>query len=407
MDNAILIVNAGSSSLKFAVYGVSERGDDLARIYHGQIEPIGPQAHFRVQDAHEAQLISLSQSLSVSDHEAAFLVILNWLEQQAAQLQFIAAGHRIVHGGAAFDQPVIINKAVITRLETLVPLAPLHLPPNLAAVKALTRLRPDWVQVACFDTTFHRSMPEVEQTFALPRNLTDEGIRRYGFHGLSYEYLAGVLPQYLGDQASGRVVLAHLGHGASMCALKNLSSVATTMTFTPLDGLPMATRCGTLDPAVVLYLLREKGMDVEDVSNLLHHRSGLLGLSGISGDMRELLSSGDPAAQQAIDVFVHRVTRELGSLAAVLGGLDALVFTAGIGEHAPVIRERICQQSAWLGIQFDAQSNTKPENKIKACCISTTDSAVSVWVIPTNEERMIARHTWALLSEQAALLETV
>ena len=405
MDNAILIVNAGSSSLKFAVFVVGDHRDDPEQMYHGQIEPIGPHANFTVQGVNDTLLNS--QSLSVSDHEAAFLVILSWLEQHATALQIVAAGHRLVHGGAVFEQPVIIDTDIIDRLESLVPLAPLHLPPNLAAVKTLVRMRPDWLQVACFDTAFHRTIPKVEQTFALPRSLMKEGVRRYGFHGLSYEYLAGILPRYLGDRAKGRVVIAHLGYGVSMCALKNSQSVATTMTFTPLDGLPMATRSGTLDPAVVLYLLRDKGMDVASVSNLLHHRSGLLGLSGISGDMRELLGSHEPAAAEAIDVFVHRVNRELGSLAAVLGGLDALVFTAGIGEHAPVIRERISSQSAWLGIQLDTDANNKQANQKQAHCISTPDSAVSVWVIPTNEELMIARHSWELLCEQAASVETV
>jgi acetate kinase len=399
MDDAILIVNAGSSSLKFAVFVPGGQGGDPERTYHGQIEPVGQQATFKVYDVNNRLLID--NALSAPDHEAAFLAILTWLEQQTTALQIIAAGHRLVHGGTQYEQPVIIDTDVIARLEELVPLAPLHLPPNLAAVRALARLRPDWIQIGCFDTAFHHTIPEVEQTFALPRDLTQEGVRRYGFHGLSYEYLAGILPGFLGQSENHRVVIAHLGHGASMCALKNFQSVATTMTFTPLDGLPMATRCGSLDPAVVLYLLRDRAMDVESVSNLLHHRSGLLGISGISGDMRELLASNETGAAEAIDVFVHRVTRELGSLVAVLGGLDALVFTAGIGEHASVIRERICHQSAWLGIQLDANANTNHQQ-----CVSTAESAVSVWVIPTNEALMIARHSWALLSEQTASVES-
>lgn len=405
MDNAILIVNAGSSSLKFAVFVVGRRHTDPERCFHGQIEPIGEQASFTVFAEHESPL--LDDSLFVADHEAAFLAILSWLEQHAATLNFIGAGHRLVHGGVMFDQTVRLDSEVIHQLESLVPLAPLHLPPNLAAVKALARLRPEWTQVACFDTTFHRTIPEVEYTFALPQSLRAEGIRRYGFHGLSYEYIAGVLPETLGERSTARVVIAHLGHGASLCALKNGESIATTMTFTPLDGLPMATRCGNLDPAVVLYLLREKKMTLAEVSDLLHDESGLLGLSGISSDMRVLLDSDAPAAQKAIDVFVHRVTRELGSLVAALGGLDALVFTAGIGEHAPVIREAICRQAAWLGIALDSNANQKPSNIKNRHCISSADSAVSVWVIPTNEEMPIARHTWAMLGEQAARQKTV
>lgn len=401
MNDAILIINAGSSSLKFAIFMPGESSKALERKYHGQIEPIGQHACFRAYDD-PSQALLIDHTVCAPDHEVAFLVILAWLEQHDANLKMIAVGHRVVHGGAVFGQPVIVNRDVIARLEKMVPLAPLHLPPNLAAIKVLARLRPQWIQIACFDTTFHRTIPKVEQIYALPRDLMNEGIRRYGFHGLSYEYLATVLHRDMSDYAHQRVVIAHLGNGASMCAIKNGQSVATTMTFTPLDGLPMATRCGSLDPAVVLYLLRDKAMDVASVSDLLHHRSGLLGISGISGDMRELLASSDSNAVEAIAVFVHRVVRELGSLVAVLGGLDALVFTAGIGEHAPVIRERICKLSAWLGMQLDMTANRN-----NARCISTAQSKVSVWVIPTDEEKMIAQHSWSIVSEKKGVLATV
>lgn len=389
MQQAILVINAGSSSIKFAIY-VSQL-DDLCRpaAYRGEVSGIGHSARFAAAGPKETSLVD--QGVTVASHEEGLLFLLDWIERHAAGHEFIAAGHRVVHGGMAFRQPTIIDSAVVAGLQDLVPLAPLHQPHNLAAIAFLNRLRPSLVQVACFDTAFHHTMPLVEQTFALPTELTEEGIRRYGFHGLSYEYVASVLPRHLGSAAAGRVIVAHLGHGASLCAMRDGKSIATTMTFTPLDGLPMATRCGSIDPAVILYLMREKGMDARAVSDLLHHRSGLLGVSGVSGDMRALLASNKPEALQAIDLFVHRVNRELGSLAAALGGLDALVFTAGIGERAPSIRARICKKAAWLGIHLNETTNTANHARI-----STSDSPVSAWVIPTNEELVIARHTWAL-----------
>ena len=289
---------------------------------------------------------------------------------------------------------MIVDDAIQERLQELIPLAPLHQPFNLDGVAAFRRLKPALIQVASFDTAFHGTMPEVERAFALPRDLTEQGVRRYGFHGLSYEYIAGVLPNHLGEKAAARVIVAHLGHGASLCAMVGLRSVATTMSFTPLDGLPMATRSGSIDPAVVLYLMSAKAMDADSVSDLLHHRSGLLGVSGISGDMRDLLESEDPRAEQAIEMFVHRVNREIGSLAAVLGGLDALVFTGGIGERAPAIRERICLGAAWLGITLNHAANAKNEERI-----SDAASPVSAWVVPTNEELVIARQAYALACE--------
>lgn len=390
MAEAILVFNAGSSSIKFAIYAAGSDAQSLALLYRGQIDGIGHHAHFTVRDADDASRVD--ENVTAASHEEALASLLDWIDGHGTGLEFIAAGHRVVHGGVAFQQPVVVTDEVIHQLEALVPLAPLHQPYNLAAMVALGRLEPKLVQIASFDTAFHHTLPPVEQTFALSPALAEAGVRCYGFHGLSYAYIADVLPQYLGSAAEGRVVVAHLGHGASMCALQGRKSMATTMTFTPLDGLPMATRCGSIDPAVVLYLMREKGMDAGAVSDLLHHRSGLLGVSGISGDMGDLLASDSPRAAQAIDLFVHRVSRELGSLAAVLGGLDALIFTAGIGEHAPSIRARICRNAAWLGIDLDEAANTA--NRLR---ISAADSAVSAWVIPTNEELVIARQTWALV----------
>ncbi|HID68508.1 MAG TPA: acetate/propionate family kinase, partial [Roseibacterium sp.] len=327
---------------------------------------------------------------------AALQHILNWLEQLPSQYHVIAVGHRVVHGGMYFSQPRLVDTSILTRLRALIPLAPLHQPQALRAIDHLLSLRPRLAQTVCFDTAFHASMPMTEQLFALPRELAAQGIRRYGFHGLSYEYIASVLPDHLGERAEGRVVVAHLGHGVSLCAMHQRKSVATTMSFTPLDGLPMASRCGAIDAAVVLYLLRERGMTVDEVSDLLHHQSGLLGLSGISGDMRTLLASNSQHAAEAIALFIQRVHRELGSLAAALGGLDALVFTGGIGEHAAPVRAAICNAAAWLGIVLDENANC-----VHAGRISTDDSRVSVWVIPTDEEQLIARHTASLLGNRA------
>ena len=391
MEKAVLIINAGSSSIKFAVFVFDEEKGPLDAWYRGEIDGIGHRARLTVRCARN-NVSLIDESAAARTHDDALRILMDWIERYAANLHFVAAGHRVVHGGTFFSKPVMVNAEVDARLEQLVPLAPLHQPHNLAAIRALKQLKPEWMQVACFDTAFHHTMPPVAQSFALPRALTEEGVRCYGFHGLSYEYIGNILPDVLGDEADGRVIVAHLGHGASLCAMKGRESIATTMTFTPLDGLPMGTRCGAIDPGVILYLMREKGMDVSAVSDLLHHQSGLLGFSGISGDMRELLASDSPQARQAIDLFVYRTGRELGSLAAALDGLDALVFTAGIGEHAPGIRERVCQDTAWLGVRLDDAANAAGGPRI-----STTESPVSAWVIPTNEELIIACHTRVLV----------
>jgi acetate kinase len=298
----------------------------------------------------------------------------------------------VVHGGTDFSAPILIDETTLTRLEKLVPLAPLHQPHNLAAVASVAAVAPNLPQVACFDTGFHRTNPTTSTTFALPRGLTNEGVRRYGFHGLSYEYIASALPRHAGASAEGRVVVAHLGHGASMCAMRQRRSIATTMGFTALDGLPMGRRCGALDPGVILFLIKEKGMDHGTLSDLLYHQSGLLGVSGISDDMRDLLGSRADEAKEAVELFVYRVGRELGSLAAALSGLDVLVFTGGIGEHAVAVRERVCHNAEWLGIILDPAANAQGST-----CISAPESPVPVFVIPTDEELIIVRHTIAVV----------
>ena len=298
----------------------------------------------------------------------------------------------MVHGAEKFSQPVLLDAEIIETLHRYIPLAPLHQPHNLAGIAAMRQCLPEVPQVACFDTAFHRSQPEIAQLFALPRAITAQGVRRYGFHGLSYEYIAEALPMHLGqERANGRVVVAHLGNGASMCAMQGRRSIASTMGFTAVDGLMMGTRCGSLDPGVLLYLMENHGMDAKALTRLLYKESGLLGVSGLSQDMRHLLASDQPAARQAVRLFCYRIVRELGSLAAALGGLDALVFTAGIGEHAAPVRQAVCAEAAWLGIELDAAAN-----RANAKCISTAASKVAVLVLPTNEEWMIARHTFAL-----------
>jgi acetate kinase len=327
------------------------------------------------------------------DHDACLRALGDWLGAHLGDLRLRGVGHRVVHGGTEFSAPVRIDDAVLAKLERLCPLAPLHQPHNLAGIRAIAARRPDLPQVACFDTAFHRTHPELADWFALPRRFHDDGIRRYGFHGLSYEYIARTLPAVAPELADARVVVAHLGNGASMCAMRAGRSLDSTMSFTALDGLPMGTRCGALDPGVVLHLNRAYGMDADAIEAMLYHECGLKGVSGISNDMRDLEASDDPAAAQAIDLFVWHVARELGALAAVLGGLEGIVFTAGIGEHAPAIRARVCALAAWLGVTLDPAANQAGGPRISAA-----GSRVAVFAIPTDEEQMIARHTFAALS---------
>jgi acetate kinase len=394
MTEVILALNAGSTSLKFSLFAITRDTDSLSLLYRGGVEGINGETRFLVHNAmgqrQEDEQLLAKAAIS---HEEALHVLLEWIECHEAGLRLISVGHRVVHGGTLYSAPMLVDAAVLTSLEQLVPLAPLHQPHNLAAIRAIARIRPHIPQVACFDTAFHHTQPAVAQAFALPRDVTALGVKRYGFHGLSYEYIASILPSYVGAGADGRVVIAHLGGGASMCALRGRRSIGTSMGFTALDGLPMGTRCGALDPGVILYLLREQRMTLSDVTDLLYHRSGLLGVSGKSGEMRELLASDSPYAAEAIDLFVYRIGRELGSLVAVLGGLDILVFTGGIGEHAVPIRARICQDAQWLGVCLHEEANRAGGPKI-----STEDSAVSVWAIPTNEDMMIARHTYDVIN---------
>jgi acetate kinase len=391
MSDAILVLNAGSSSIKFSLFEGHVRPSREALICDGEVDGIGHRAHFVVKDGAGKSLAN-QDIQQAADHEDALAALLKWMDRQFPANRLIAAGHRVVHGGSIYTAPVRIDASIVGELRRLIPLAPLHQPHSLAAIDAIAKLHPDFAQVACFDTAFHHTQPALAAAFALPRAITAEGVRRYGFHGLSYEYIASVLPDVLGPVAAdGRVVVAHLGAGASLCAMHRRQSVATTMGFTPLDGLVMASRCGNLDPGVILYLMQEKGMTAQAVTDLLYHSSGLLGVSGISDDMRTLLASDDPHASEAVDLFAYRIGRELGSLAASLGGLDALVFTAGIGEHAAEIRRRVCEYAAWLGVELDPAANAADRTGI-----TTSASKTSAWVIPTNEDLMIARHTWRL-----------
>lgn len=386
MNDAILVVNAGSSSIKCSLFAISAtETKNLNLIYHLEITGIGTHTLFQAKDA-QHQLLT-KQDLGAADHETAFSQLLQWLEQHDTGLNLIAAGHRVVHGGVQFTAPVKINEQILQQLTQLIPLAPLHQPHNLTPISALNRLINGLPQVACFDTAFHATKPAVASIFALPRPLlAEKGIKRYGFHGLSYEYIAQQLPVVIGELPQ-RVIVAHLGNGSSMAALKAGHSIATTMGFTALDGLPMGTRCGAIDPGVLLHLLNE-GMDLASLNDLLYHQAGLLGVSGISNDMVKLLQSDSPHAQEAIDLLVYHIRQNIGALTAALEGLDAIVFTGGIGEHAASIRAKVCHQMTWLGIILDDKANEHHGPKI-----SHADSAISVWVIPTNEEKMIAQHT--------------
>jgi acetate kinase len=390
MTDAILVLNAGSSSLKFTEFLVGP-GDALDAKVSGSLEELYGHARFRARDANG---VMLGEHVWTADkppqHRGAIEFLFDWLRNNVAGSNLVAAGHRVVHGGSVYSAPVRVDAATLDTLAGFVPLAPLHQPHNLVPIRAIAEQRPDLVQVACFDTAFHQTIRRIGQAFALPASITDRGVRRYGFHGLSYEYIASALPALDARAASGRTIVLHLGNGASMCALLAGKSIATTMGFTALDGLPMGTRSGSLDPSVILYCLQELKMDATAIESLLYRESGLLGVSGISSDMRELLASNDPRARFAIELFVYRISRELGSLAAALGGLDAIVFTAGIGERAAPIREAVCRQAGWLGIELDAAANTAGGPRI-----SSASSRVGVWVTPTNEELMIARHTQA------------
>src|SRR6185312_13768262 len=393
--DTILVVNAGSSSLKFQTFSVGD-GQALQCQIKGQIDGIGTRPHLRAEGNDQSTLIDAAYvSTRVPDVPTAMAVVATWL-RETQSFNLVAVGHRVVHGGPKYDQPVALDQAVVTDLERYVSLAPLHQPNNLAPIRALLKSRPELLQVACFDTAFHRGRSAVADHFAIPERFYQEGVRRYGFHGLSYEYVAGRLREVAPTAAAGRVIVAHLGSGASMCALANGRSVESTMGFTALDGIPMGTRPGQIDPGVLLYLFTEKGMEPAAVQDLLYRESGLLGLSGISNDMRELQSNSDPRAMLAVDHFVYRIGLNAGMLAAALGGLDAFVFTAGIGENSPVIRARIVEKLEWLGAVFDPAANAAGKQ-----VISKRESRVALLVVPTDEELMIAQHTVALLPERS------
>ncbi len=391
MTSQILTLNAGSSSLKFALFDADH--EDPVLLASGQVEGLNISPHFILKSSRgEVLENSTIPKLLGSEHEGALQHVVDTLKMHFPRMHIRAAGHRVVHGGAHYTEPLILTPNIISELEELIPLAPLHQPHNLSGIEAAHSAFPDAMQIACFDTAFHRSHPWVNDTFALPRFYYQRGVRRYGFHGLSYEYVSGELREMYPDVAAGRVVIAHLGAGASMCGIRDGKSVASTMGFSALDGLPMGTRCGQLDPAVVLYLMDHEKMTSKEITDLLYKHSGLSGLSGLSGDMRELEAAGTPEAEQAIDYFVFRIRRELGGLAAALSGLDALVFCGGIGENSPRIRHRICEELHWLGLDIDDARNQR-----NVTMISTFSSRAQIFVIKTDEEAMIARHTMDLL----------
>lgn len=391
-DECVLVVNAGSSSLKFTVYR-NLTADSATVEAAGQIEGIGTAARFTARNGSGEKLADDRLDDAVKDVRGALDSLAQWLRSKFAGTHVLGVGHRVVHGGSRYLKPTIVTAEVMRDLHALEPLAPLHQPHNLAAIAAVTERMPHVPQVACFDTSFHRGQPQVAEIVPLPAEIRARGVQRYGFHGLSYEYIAGVLPRIAPSIADGRVIVAHLGSGASMCALEDRRPIDCTLGFTALDGLCMGTRPGSLDPGVVLHLFQGLAMTAHDVETLLYKKSGLLGLSGISNDMRVLLASEAPAARLAIDYFVYRAAKEIGALTAALGGLDALVFTAGIGEKSAPIRKRICEASAWLGIELDESANESGGPRI-----SRAGGSVSAWVIPTNEELTIARHTGALLA---------
>lgn len=390
MSESILVVNAGSSSIKFQLFTVSS-ADKLERRLKGQIEGIGVQPRFVAAEEGQPKIDETWQAAEVGSVPAALDRLVTFLRAKLGSLP-TAIGHRVVHGGPDFGEPVIVDDAILDRLETFSPLAPLHQPNNLAPIRAVRERQPNLVQVACFDTAFHRGHPELADRYALPEALYVEGVRRYGFHGLSYEYIAGRLPDVASEIADGRVVVAHLGSGASMCAVFAGKSVECTLGFTALDGLPMGTRPGQLDPGVVLYLMSEKGMSAKEIERFLYNECGLKGLSGVSNDVRELLASESPRARFALEYFAYRIGLYAGMLAAAMGGIDGFVFTAGVGENAPVIREAVAKRLAWLGLDFDQKANEGGEPRI-----SRNGSRLVCYVIPTDEELMIARHTLNVL----------
>jgi len=392
MADAIVVLNAGSSSIKFSLF--ARNGKDLKVVARGEIEGLFTSPKFVSKDDGGKVLSEKSWGEGNKlGHEGALDHLVTYLREELKEHRLVGVGHRIAHGGPEIAKPLRVDEQAIQKLEKFIPLAPLHQPHNLAPIRFLLERAPQLPQVACFDTSFHRTNSQISQLFALPFKYYEAGVRRYGFHGLSYEYVGSVLPQFDDKAARGRTIVLHLGNGASMCALDSSCSVACTMGFCAVDGLMMGTRSGTLDPGVVLYLMAQRGMNAEEIEKLIYTQSGLLGVSGISSDMRALLASAEPRAKLAIDLYVYRIQRELGSLAAALKGLDAIAFTGGIGENAALIRARVCRDAAWLGVELDETANIRGGPRI-----STAASRLTAWVIHTNEELMIARHTKNVLS---------
>lgn len=393
MTAAVLVINAGSSSIKFALFSAHEQiiGE---RLYHGLLDGIGVHPKLKIKNGADETLADLELA-QTAKHADGLTALLEWLNANSSGIDIVGIGHRVVHGGELYAHSQRITPEVFSSLETLIPLAPLHQPHNLNPIRVLNELKPAVPQVAAFDTAFHRTQPEVAQRFAIPRALHEQGVKRYGFHGISYAYIAEQLPLVLGEKANGRVVVCHLGNGASLCAVKNRQSIATTMGFTPVDGLMMGTRCGLMDSGVIFYLVEQQGKSIKEVNTILNHQSGLLGVSGISSDIRDLEASKDPAAKEALELFAYRTVREIGSMVAALGGLDAIIFTAGIGENAINLRAAICDQLSWLGLEIDRDANNCRGQRIK---FSKADSAVQAWVIPTNEEVMIAEDVLHILA---------
>lgn len=395
---AIGVLNSGSASIKFALFGVE--GDFLRLNLRGQIEGIYTHPHFIAKSTSGMEDEKFWDEDVKLGHQSATEYLLAYLRKELAGIRLLGVGHRVVHGGVDFKRPVVVDPDVLSMLEKLIPLAPLHQPYNLAPIYLALERAPHLPQVACFDTEFHATAPELAQMFALPAELQSAGLRRYGFHGLSYEYICSILPKFDPSAAAGKYIILHLGNGASMSAVEAGRSVATTMGFTAVDGLPMGTRCGSMDPGVLLYLMDHFNMDARAIEKLIYQDSGLLGVSGLSSDMRTLLNSNEPRAKLAVDLFVYRIKREMGSLAASLGGVDAIIFTGGIGENSTAIREYVCRDADWLGVELDATANEAGGPRI-----STHNSRIAAWVLPTNEELMIAQHTLRLLRTSAAKSE--
>jgi acetate kinase len=403
MADAILTLNAGSSSIKFSLFEV-DGASSLRLVSQGEVEGIGSAPHLTVREKTGTILAEQRWPDPHQAFESLLETVIGWTETHLGADSLIAVGHRVVHGGPDHYRPELATPDVLAALDQLTPLAPLHEPHNIAPIRAIAAVRPKLPQVACFDTAFHHTMPAVATRFALPREYEDAGVRRYGFHGLSYEYIAGRLREVAPDLAKGRIIAAHLGNGASLCAMHDGRSVDTTMGFTALDGLVMGTRSGNLDPGVVLYLEQERGLTAKQVETLLYQQSGLLGVSGgIASDMRTLLDSPAVPAKEAVELFVYRIAREIGALTGSLGGLDGLVFSAGIGEHAPAIREMVCARLGWLGVALDQAANRQP----KPALISAAESRIEVRVVPTDEEAMIARHTLDLIRRGASNRENL